>query len=381
MKKLLFISNIAGVRGIDNFAIADVYAAKKCGLEFHTALNYDSVPEDVMERDMQKYNITLHHVDINRNPLSLSNFKAYKELVNLIREENIDYIHCNTPVGGLLGRLVGKKCKVKKIVYQAHGFHFYKGAPLLNWILYYPVEKWLAHYTDVLITINSEDFELAKNKMKFRKGGKVYYVPGVGIDLSQYDLPENTREIKRKELGLSDSDVALISVGELNVNKNNKVIIGALANLENRNVHYFLCGVGPCEKELKELTQKNGLIEQVHFLGYRTDIKELLRAADIFVMPSIREGLSRSIMEAMASGLPCIVSKIRGNVDLIEDSINGYCVSPINSSELKDRISDLVGHEITRNIMREENLRRIENFKFEKVEREVKNIYSENFGP
>lgn len=378
MKKLLFISNIAGKKGIDNFALANITAAKEQGLEFHTAINYSSVDPEVLNSDSEKYGVYLHHINFCRNPFSASNFHAFKELVNLIREENIDYIHCNTPVGGLLGRLAGKKCKVKKVIYQAHGFHFWKGAPLRNWIIYYPVERWLAHYTDALITINKEDYERAQ-RFKLKNNGKVYYVPGVGIDLSQFELPKNTRDIKRKELGLKETDVVLISAGELNANKNNKVIIEALGNLHNRNLHYYLCGVGPCEEELKELAESKGISEQVHFLGYRADIKELFRAADVFVMPSFREGLSRSIMEAMASGLPCIVSRIRGNVDLIEEGKGGFLCNPSCSEEFTTVLKQISGSDEERKKLGKYNLINVTEFDIERVEEDIEKIYRNLF--
>ncbi len=372
MGKILFISNIA--ERVGAFSIASIAAAKKCGMEYYYAANWEAATTEQRKEDEEKFGISLIHIDLARSPYSRKNITAYKQLVKLIKEEGIEYIHCNTPVGGLLGRLAGKKCKVKKVIYQAHGFHFYKGAPLKNWLIYYPIERWLAHHTDAIITINREDFELAKNKMKLRKGGKVYYVPGVGIDLSQYELPENTRELKRKELGLKDSDVALISAGELNTNKNNRVIIEALANLENRNIHYFLCGVGPCEEDLKELAQSKGITERVHFLGYRTDIKELFRAADVFVMPSLREGLSRSIMEAMASGLPCIVSKIRGNVDLVEEGEGGY-LCECNSDYAKAIKYELDYN--TRIAQGEANLKKIKDFRIDSVIEQLETIYQQ----
>lgn len=373
MGKILFISNIA--ERVGAFSIASIAAAKKCGMEYYYAANWEAATTEQIREDEEKFGISLIHIDLDRSPYSPKNITAYKQLVEFIKKENIDYIHCNTPVGGLLGRLAGKKCKVKKVIYQAHGFHFYKGAPLKNWLIYYPIERWLAHYTDAIITINKEDYERAQG-FKLRNGGYVYYVPGVGIDLSQYELPENTRGIKRNELGLKETDVALISAGELNVNKNNRVIIETLGNLQNKDVHYFLCGVGPCEEELKDLAQTSGVAEQVHFLGYRTDIKELFRAADVFVMPSYREGLSRSIMEAMASGLPCVVSKIRGNADLIEEGKGGFLHDCNDAIQLGSKIDLLAKKKEFRKAMGSHNKQCVKKFGIEMVVQELVKIYS-----
>ena len=180
MKKILFISNIS--KKITNFSIPSIIAAQSLGYEFHLAANYSAFDDDA-----SKYNVKIHHLDLARNPFSVKNIRAYKQLVNLIQEEEFDVIHCNTPTGGVLGRLCGKKAKVKKIIYSAHGFHFYNGAPLINNTLFKWVERWLAHYTDAIITINKEDFEAAQ-KFRLRNGGKVYYVPGVGVDTNSYQL-------------------------------------------------------------------------------------------------------------------------------------------------------------------------------------------------
>ena len=163
MEQILFISNIA--KRVGSFSMASLEAAKRCGMQFHIGANSEFADKEQIKEDQNKYNIKIHNISLARSPYSPVNLKAYRQLVEIIKREKIDYIHCNTPVGGVLGRLAGKKCRVKKVIYQAHGFHFYKGAPFKNWLLYYPVERGLAHYTDTIITINSEDYERAK---KFR---------------------------------------------------------------------------------------------------------------------------------------------------------------------------------------------------------------------
>ena len=157
MKKLLYITNIS--IGVSSFSVAAVRAAEELGVEFHLAGNFDGTTKESLRKNEKEYGVKLHQIDFIRTPYDLRNIKAYKQLVQLIKREKFDAIHCNTPTGGVLGRLAGKKCKVRKIIYQAHGFHFYKGAPKKNWLIYYPIEKWLAKYTDALITINNEDYE------------------------------------------------------------------------------------------------------------------------------------------------------------------------------------------------------------------------------
>ena len=375
MTKLLFISNISN--RVTSFAIASITVAHKLKIDFYQAANWSDAKEGQIEKDQVEYDIKINHVDISRSPFSKSNIIAYKQIVELIEKENIDYIHCNTPVGGLLGRLAGKKCKVKKVIYQAHGFHFYDGAPKKNWMIYYPIEKLLAHKTDAIITINQEDFERAK-KFRLKKGGRVYYVHGVGIDVSAFGKELPSSDI-RKELGIGSNELLLISAGELNANKNNRVIIEAMAKLNDSRIHYVLCGVGPLDAELKKLAEDKGIAGNVHFLGYRTDVFSLYREADVYVMPSFREGLSRSMMEAMASGLPCVASKIRGNVDLIDERLGGYLCSPSDTDGFASAIKMLVCDAELRQKMKEYNLEKIKEYDVSVVEREIEEIYREVF--
>ena len=375
MSKILFISNLSN--RITSFVTASIEAAHSLDIEFYQAANWGNTEISQIQSDEQQYGIHIKSFPFSRNPLSKSNFKAYKELVQFIKTEKIDYIHCNTPTGGLLGRLAGKKCKVKKVIYQAHGFHFYKGAPLKNWLLYYPVEKWLAHYTDALITINNEDFERAKKKFKLRNHGKVYYVPGVGIDTTQYNLDEKLREGKRRELGLNEGDIVVISMGDLIERKNYDTAIRAIAEANEPKLQYFICGKGPEEEKLKALTESLGVTKQIHFLGFRSDIKELLTAADIFLFTTKQEGLPRSMMEAMASGLPCIASKIRGNTDLLDGTDGGFLCKTTDVSDYAEKLKILASDKDLRKTMGRINLVTIHGFNSETVSKEIVKIYEQ----
>ena len=272
---------------------------------------------------------TYYNILFERNPLKPGNLKAYQNLKKVIDEGEYDIIHCHTPVGAMLTRLAAKQARKRgtKVFYTAHGFHFYKGAPAVNWLLYYPVEKWLSRYTDVLITINKEDYKRAKTF----KAGKVCYVPGVGIDLKKFNARNVNKEQKRKEIGVSADDFVLLSVGELIPRKNHEVVIRALSVLKQADkllhLEYVICGRGVHESELKKLAEELGVAEHIHFLGYRTDISEICNCCDLFVFMSHQEGLPVALMEAMACGLPAICSNIRGNTDLIEDGVCGLIVA------------------------------------------------------
>lgn len=377
MSKILFISNISN--RITTFVTASIAAAHSLNMDFYQAANWQDADPSQIATDEIAYDIKIKSVPISRNPLAKTNFTAYKELVAFIKQENIDYIHCNTPTGGIIGRLAGKKCKVKKVIYQAHGFHFYKGAPKINWLVYYPVEKWLSHYTDALITINSEDFELAKAKLKLRKNGKVYYVPGVGIDTSQYNLSEKSREEKRRELGLGEDDVALISMGDLIERKNYATAIRSIAETNDPKLQYFICGKGSEEENLRALAESLGVTKQIHFLGFRSDIKELLVAADIFLFTTKQEGLPRSMMEAMASGLPCIASKIRGNTDLLDGTEGGFLCETTDTAAYAEKLKLLANDKVLRKLMGRNNLIAIQKFSTETVNEELRKVYEAEF--
>ena len=369
--KMLYILNLADK--VNNFSYSAMIAAQKLGIEFSIAGNW-SYPDDAARKaDEKKYGIKIYQVDFIRAPYDPRNYKAYRQIKAIIEREKFDLIHCNTPIGGIVGRYAAKKCGVKKVIYQAHGFHFYKGAPFVNRTLFYNIEKHLAKYTDVLVTINNEDLEAAK-AFKLKKGGKLCYVHGVGIDLSVYGDVTKHRDEKREELGLQSDDVAVISVGELNKNKNNIVIAQAMSKIKNKHMHYYLCGVGQEEENIRRFASEHGLDDNIHFLGYRNDIKELLPACDIFVMPSFREGLSRSLMEAMACGLPCVVSKIRGNTDLVKKG-GGYLCAPDSSAEFADGLRKCLSSD--RKAMGEANLLSVKNYDLGIVIAEWEKIYKD----
>jgi len=214
------------------------------------------------------------------------------------------------------------------MIYTAHGFHFFEGAPLRNWFLYYPLEWISAFGTDVLITINKEDYRRAK---RFH-AGTAKYVPGVGVDVERFGVRPADSSVIRRDLGLSENSFTVLSVGELNDNKNHKTIIKAISLLKAPSVRYLLCGDGPGRLDLERLAQDLGIADRVKFLGYRRDIPELLAAADVFCHASFREGLPLSLMEAMAAGKAIVASRIRGAVDLIIPDIGGILIEEADDS-------------------------------------------------
>lgn len=306
-----------------------------------------------------QYGLVMHQVDFERNPYTLQNLKAFVQLKKIVKERNINTIFCHEPVGGVMGRIVGHLMKCKAI-YMAHGFHFYSGAPRVSRI-YYFVEKFLSKYTDVLITINQEDYEVSQSfKAKVN-----YILPGIGIDTSRFIYKPN-HEYLRNELGLEEYDLILLSVGELITRKNHETVIEAIAGLKNRHIHYVIAGNGELNQYLKEKVSGFGL-SNVHLLGYRKDINKLCNSSDVFIMPSFQEGLSVALMEAMACGLPVIASKIRGNVDLIDQNKGGYLVDVTGTNEYMTTIKELAADVEKRTEMGRYNMKRIEDYSIENV--------------
>ena len=304
------------------------------------------------------------------------NYTAYRNLVNEIKKRDVETIHCNTPVGGLIGRLAGNRYRIHKIIYTAHGFHFYKGAPLINRTIFKWAEQSMAHWTDVIITMNQEDYEAAQ-KFNVRKGGKVYKVHGVGITLSEYENIQVNKKKKREELGLKDSDIICISAGDIVARKNYSVAIEAIAKANNPQLHYIVCGEGPERDALEKKANDLGISDKIHFLGFRTDVKELRAVSDIFLFSSLQEGLPRSLMEAMALGLPAVVSRIRGNVDLIEDGKGGILCETNNPDEYAAAIQRIASDRLLSKSMKKYNLETIKEYDISVVDEEIRRIYKE----
>ena len=308
----------------------------------------------------------------SRSPLDKGNLESIGQIRRLVEKERYDIVHCHTPIAAACTRIACRKLRKKqgvKVFYTAHGFHFYKGAPLLNWLVYYPVEKLCAYFTDKLITINREDYNRAKRRFH---AGEVLYVPGVGVDLSKFDNVQVDRAAKRREIGVPEDAFLLFSVGELNKNKNHQIIIRALAKLNRPDVHYAIAGRGDQHDELLRLAEELGVSKQVHLLGFRTDIPELNCTADVFCFPSFREGLSVAVMEAMACGVPIVCSSIRGNTDLVDEN-EDVLFEPHCTEECAQTIMRVLGGDTA--TMGKTNKERVASYSDERIIAIMKSIY------
>lgn len=320
---------------INTFAYGAMSAAKTLGYSLFYGIDR-KYPEKIK---CTNFDVTFYDEHTYRSIFAIKdNWIAYKHLCALLKDHpEIEVIHCNTPIGGVIGRICGHKYH-KKVIYQAHGFHFFKGAPLKYWLLFYPIERFLAYWTDALITINNEDYQRAKG-FRLHKEGNVYFIPGVGIELDKYKIENPTRDEVRAELGLKIDDVAVFSMGDLVLRKNYEPAIRAIGEANNPRLHLFICGNGVDRGRLEGITNELSLGEKVHFLGHRKDIIRLLTGADVFLLSSKQEGLPRSLMEGMAMGLPCVASKIRGNIDLIKDGEGGFLCETNNASDYAEKLN------------------------------------------
>lgn len=358
-----------------NVSIPCIEAALGLGYDVYLGTNRNN-PEKLR----CTYPVKLYDAHTYRSIFAIKdNIRAYKNLSKVVKDGNVEVIHCNTPVGGMIGRLVGKKYNVKNIIYTAHGFHFYEGAPLFNSTVLKWAEMLMAHETNTIITMNEEDYQSAL-KFKLRKGGKVFKVHGVGITLSDFENIKINQSEKRAELGLKDSDIVCISAGDLVPRKNYKTAIEALSQVKNNNVHYLICGIGPEKDKLKKLADDLGVSNNIHFLGFRKDIKELMKISDIFIFTTLQEGMPRSMMEAMACGLPCVASKIRGNVDLLDDGKGGFLFDLSDKTTLIKSVKILAENTKLRKNMGKYNLVAIKDYDINVVRQEINDIYKEVLG-
>lgn len=367
MNKILFTATVDN--HILSFHIPYLKWFKEQGYEVHVASRGSSVIPYVDK----KYNIIFE-----RSPLKINNIKAFFQLKKIIRENNYKLIHCHTPMGSVLTRLAAKNARRKgtKVLYTAHGFHFFKGAPLKNWLLYYPVEKWLARYTDCLITINDEDYKCALKK--HFKAGTIKKVNGVGIDLNKFSPQINEKKKQlRKQYGYSDEEFILIYVAELNYNKHQDLLIRVISLLKNNipNIKLLLVGNGNMFSEYKGQVKRLGLEKYIDFLGYRKDVPNLMSIADVAVSTSRREGLPVNIMEAMGTGLALVVSDTRGNRDLVCNGVNGIVVEKDDVQIFAEAIIKLYKSEELRAKFRINNLAFITKYSLESVSKELERFY------
>lgn len=362
---------------ISQFNIPNIKLLIEQGYEVTVATNFENpgnipIKESTsLIENLTKMGVECIDIPFSRSPINKMNLKCYKLLLNLIKNNNYNLIHCQSPVGGVITRLAAKKA-IGKVIYTAHGFHFFKGAPLKNWIIFYPIEKFLSRYTDVLITINNEDYSIAKKNFYAKN---VVKINGIGLDIDKFENIKIDENLKRKSIDISIDSFIILSVGEINSNKNHKVIIKAIERLKNSEIHYVICGEGQDKEELILLSKKLKIENQIHFLGYRSDIVEICYVADIFAFPSHREGLGMAALEAMATGLPIISSNVHGINDYSINGLTGFSHNPDDVDGFSKSIKILYENTELRKKMSLYNKDYVKKYSVNSTMKQMKKIY------
>lgn len=317
---------------------------------------------------------SVYTVPLVRSPFSLSNMKGYRQLKKIIEEGSYDIIWTNEPVMGVATRLAARNARKKgtKVVYMVHGFHFYTGAPIINWTVIYLIEKLISGITDYIITLNREDFSRA-TRFPVRK---VFYIHGIGADTDRLKKETVSYDIRRK-LGIPEHAFLILSVGELNINKNQKVIIDALSQLTDRDIYYVICGSGRNLKNLQAQVKKYHLEDRIYFMDYRRDIINFYDQADVFVLPSYREGLPIALLEAMYCGVPAVASDIRGVRDVMKNGITGIVCAPGDSEAFAAALKTMKSNEELRKEYGENSKKAVRPFLLSKVKGTVLEIFDD----
>lgn len=330
-KKVLIVASV--VSFIEWFNKENVdYLNKTRGCELHIACNFDYMEDTDEERTkayiekIKQEGVILHNVHFARSPFSPQNIECYKQLKKIIDETHFNLIHVHTPTVSILTRLAARKARKNgtTVMYTCHGFHFHNAAPKKNWMMFYPMELLMSRFCDYIVTINKEDF----NRAKAFHAPNVRYIPGVGVNINRIHDCKLDKAAYKRELGLPEDCILVLSIGEMIERKNHEVIIRALAKVKNSKVFYAICGKGPLKGHLLNLANELGVSERVKFLGFRRDIPELCNTADISAFPSRIEGLGLAGIEAMAAGVPLVSSNVHGILDYVIDGKTGYAKNP-----------------------------------------------------
>ncbi len=373
--KVLFVATVRS--HIGQFHMPFIHELKRLGCEVHAAFkdNSDEKPGlDLSGVDK------IFEIPFSRSPYSANNIAAYHKLKKIVDENGYDVVHCHTPMGAVVARLAARNARKKgtKVIYTAHGFHFFSGASRVNWLLFYPVEKYLSKYTDCLITINQEDYDNAVHRGF--KAGKIIKVNGVGVDIDKFcSVSVSQKANLRTEYGYQQDDFIMIYPANLTAGKNHIMLFNAVNEIRKNHKNIKLLCPGQTEllDELSLKVKELGISEHVEFLGYRRDIEKLAALADISVSASNREGLPVNLIEAMAIGNAIVATDVRGNRDLVKNGVNGFIVKLNDYKEMADRICELMDNPQLISDFREKNLEMVKAYSVKSVIADMTNIYKD----
>lgn len=373
MKKVLMVATYGDFFAA--FETNNIKILNDLNYEVHLCANWEDPKYNYKFDRLKNLEFTKINIPFERSPFSKKNIFCYKELLRLMNGEKYELIDCHNAVVGFYSRIAAKKSKINKIMYTAHGFQFFRDGSIIDWIIYYPIEKILSSITDQLVVINNEDFNLAKKKFKSKKIDKI---PGVGFDYSNFSKNKVNIPDKKNELGLPADSFVIISVGELSKRKNHKIIIEALSKINNKNIYYIIAGQGDQYKYLKDLAQKNNIEENIKLLGHRSDITELNAISNIAAFPSRREGLGIAALESLAAGLPLISSNIQGIKDYSINGITGITCDPSNVDAFSTAILNLYNDKALVDTLSINGRKKAKEFSIYQVNSAMIKIYTKN---
>lgn len=377
-KRILVTASVASM--IDLFFMENIRILCEQGWQVDVAANFytgnitNQKRVAQFRRELSRMDVLVYDIPVPRKLFDICNIvRAYRALKRICMQNNYELLHTQSPIGGAVSRLAAKTSRQcgTKVIYTAHGFHFYKGAPFYQWMLFYPAERLLSRYTDFLLTINKEDFLRAKAF----PAGRVFYVPGIGVDLETFRFRSEMRIRMRKTFGFTDKEFVVLSVGQLSKRKNQEAVIRAMALIKNQRVRYVIVGLGENRRRYQDLIRQLGLKKKVILAGYRRDVQDALQMADCFAFPSRQEGLPAALMEAMAAGIPAVCSRVRGNRDLIRDGIDGILLEPDDIYGFARAIERLAAHPKLADRFRTSAYKRVTAFSRKQVNRQMERIY------
>ncbi len=333
-------------------------------------------PEGAMLRNLD---FPVKEIYIDRKIAPWSDSMAVFKMFHFFRDVRPSIVHTHTSKAGVVGRMAARLAGVPNVIHTVHGFPFHSGMPKAKRLVYQQIEKCMAKMTDIMLSQSREDVDTALELgIRPRRGDLIHI--GNGIDLSEFDpgkYPSDRRLRVRKDLGIEETDMVITMIGRVNREKGYEVLVEALQQV--RDLPWHALFIGPDEgflSSVKHQIDSYGLQGRIQILGQRSDITDLLAATDIYVLPSYREGLPRSLLEAQAMTLPCVATDIRGCREVIKENVTGFLVGPGDSVALEKVLRKLLLDPELRHRMGQEGRRRmLRYFNEAEVARKVMTVY------
>ena len=376
-KNILFLATVPSM--IVAFNMRNIKMLQDMGYTIHAACNFyenSAWTDEQLEeyRNILRENsVKMHQIDFPRKPYHpISLVKSYFQTKSLLKKINFQMIHNQSCVSGILGRIACRKYDMK-VIHTEHGFYYFKGGPLFNWI-FYPFDRLCSYLTDAIVTINKDDTIFAEKHMRAKK---VVYIPGVGIDIDFYQNTVIEKGAMKEKLGFPKNSFVVLSVGELNENKNHSAILRAIRKIDKQDIYYVICGEGTERENLLKLAKEFGMEKNLFLMGQRDDVNEFYKMADVFAFPSKREGLGLAALEAMASGLPLVTSNKNGINDYAENELTGYMCSPEDISSFSEAILKLYKNTELREIFSVYNIEKVKGFSQKKTDEIMLKLYKD----